>query len=447
MKKRILCFALIITLTTIMTIAPAAADVAPLTKSESVYAKVSSDGSETYGVYVVNEFEIPEGYEGYSFPDYGKYVSVTNLTGSDKLEIQGDKVQVVATEGAFYYQGNMAEGTELPWTIKITHRLDGKIVTASEIAGASGQWQMDIEIERKEDFADAEQFTLQVQVTLDSRKFRDIHAGNASIAANGYNKVLNFTMLSGGGSGSVEAEAEDFELDRIQIAAVHAELPIDVYAIADSVEIDTTAITEQITELQDGVSKLNSGAAQLKQNGGTLVEGANAIAEATISTASQQLQTQMSSFGIEVPELTRENYAEVLDGLAENMPIAKAQFEEAKEQISGILQFADGVQQYVGGVGELAGGISQLNEGISGFDVGTTIDETMSEVMESVLANYMPGEYNPDSFAAPGHSVKSLQFVIMTEEIKVPEAETSEAVEVKLTFWQKLLKLFGLYKG
>jgi putative membrane protein len=290
-----------------------------------------------------------------------------------------------------------------------------------------------------------EQFTLQVQITLDQRKCFNINADSASAAA-GYNKVLTFTMMNGAGSASISADVKDFELSSIQIAAVHAEIPIDISSITDSIEVDTSGITEQITQLQDAVSQLNEGASQLTQNGKSIIDGANSIADATIAATSEQLQLQMSALGVEVPALTRANYIDVLNDLAAKLPIAKTQLDSAKEQISDIIQFAEGAAQYVAGVDGLAGGMKQLNDGLSGFDISATIDETMSGIMDKVLADFTSGEYVPYSFAAPGHTVSNLQFIIRTEAIELPAYESITVAEVKLTFWQRLLKLFGLYK-
>ena len=43
-------------------------------------------------------------------------------------------------------------------------------------------------------------------------------------------------------------------------------------------------------------------------------------------------------------------------------------------------------------------------------------------------------------------NVKSVQFVIQTEAIEIAETvDVAPVVEEKLNFWQKLLRLFGLY--
>jgi X-X-X-Leu-X-X-Gly heptad repeat protein len=446
MKKNFVAFLLIFTILSTLALVTASADEPPLLKSETVYAKLAADGGVT-GVYVVNSFEIPAHDKLYSFADYGNYEKVTNLTDSAPISVTDGKVEVTAAdEGMFYYQGNMPSGTELPWDVRIAHTLDGTVVAPSELAGKSGRWGMTIEIapNPRLDF-EQEQFTLQVQVSLDQRKFFGVDSGNASVAAAGYSNVLNFTMMNGEGSAAVSADVKDFELASVQIAAVHAELPIDIDAIADSIDVDASAVTEQITQLQGAVAQLNDGASELARTGKSLVEGANAIADAAVADASAQLQAQLSAFGVEVPELTRANYAEVLDGLALQLPVAKTQFDAAKEQIGGIVQFADGVAQYVAGVGELSGGLKQLNTELSGFDIGAAIDEAMDGIMDSVLADFMPGEYVPDSFAAPGHTVSNVQFVIRTDAIEIPEPEPVPVAEVKLTFWQRLLKLFGLY--
>ena len=55
-------------------------------------------------------------------------------------------------------------------------------------------------------------------------------------------------------------------------------------------------------------------------------------------------------------------------------------------------------------------------------------------------------EYEVTSFVSEKNTeVDSVQFVIKTEAVKIPEAIKADTEpEQELTFWQKLLSLFGL---
>ena len=67
---------------------------------------------------------------------------------------------------------------------------------------------------------------------------------------------------------------------------------------------------------------------------------------------------------------------------------------------------------------------------------------------DSLLAG-LNGSSEVESFtSAENTDVSAVQFALQTVAIKAPApAAEPEAAPVALTFWQKLLKLFGLYKG
>lgn len=99
-------------------------------KDENVYVNLNQDGS-VFGVYVVNEYDLDEGTD---ITDYGNYDSVKNLTTDDQLKVSGDKVEIQAPAGKFYYQGNL-KNAEVPWDISISYQLDGKEISADALAG------------------------------------------------------------------------------------------------------------------------------------------------------------------------------------------------------------------------------------------------------------------------------------------------------------------------
>lgn len=71
------------------------------------------------------------------------------------------------------------------------------------------------------------------------------------------------------------------------------------------------------------------------------------------------------------------------------------------------------------------------------------ITETIDGILESITG----GNGEVVSFVSENNTnVKSVQFVIQTEKIKITEQETyTETVKEKLNFWQKILRFFGLY--
>ena len=72
----------------------------------------------------------------------------------------------------------------------------------------------------------------------------------------------------------------------------------------------------------------------------------------------------------------------------------------------------------------------------------------MGDQLDSLLAG-LNGSSKVESFtSAENTDVSAVQFALQTVAIEAPApAAEPEAAPVALTFWQKLLKLFGMYKG
>lgn len=99
-------------------------------------------------------------------------------------------------------------------------------------------------------------------------------------------------------------------------------------------------------------------------------------------------------------------------------------------------------------IGELYDGTQKLYDGTSEFaDRTSNIDTQISDEINSITSSISGDDSDTVSFISDKNSnVDSVQFIIKTEAIEKPEAaESAVSEEETLTFWQKLLRLFGLY--
>ncbi|MBE6608664.1 MAG: hypothetical protein E7633_08940 [Ruminococcaceae bacterium] len=103
----------------------------------------------------------------------------------------------------------------------------------------------------------------------------------------------------------------------------------------------------------------------------------------------------------------------------------------------------DAVKTLFDGTTELKNGTAEFVEQTSGID--TLVSDMIDSVISSVSSSGEPGAVK--SFVSEQNtSVKSVQFVIKTPAINAPApAPTAPVEKEKLNFWQKLLRLFGLY--
>lgn len=226
---------------------------ASASKEEVVYANLSNDGS-VKSVYVVNIFESDEGG---IIKDKGDYESVLNLTDTSEIRLVDNELSFSMSPGRFYYQGNM-KSLLLPWDFDIGYYLDGAPISADDIGGKSGALEITISTgdSAYSDKAFFENYMLQVSLTLDTSKCRNISANGATVANAGKDKIINFTVMPGNsGVLKVSAVVVDFEMQAIQITGIPLSLNIDLP--------DTGSLAEELSPLSDAIRQLNNGTSQL----------------------------------------------------------------------------------------------------------------------------------------------------------------------------------------
>ena len=241
---------------------------------------------------------------------------------------------------------------------------------------------------------------------------------------------------------------------------------------ASTDELNT--LLDASTQIRDGIARLDEGAAQLeqqvsfeaykailKENGLDLdvVKDGNAKAIQQLQgmvwmmpqlkdvhEGSSTLNGSYGEFDAGVRQL-----AGVLTGMLGNLSVLTDGVNQLAAQYvqldNGLNAYTDGVAQLKAGVAQLAEGASQLTGGtgelrssVSGIDMGAQLDG---------LLNSLSGGGEVQSFtSAENTEVGAVQFALQTTAITAPApAAQPEPAAVTLTFWQKLLKLFGLYKG
>lgn len=240
-------------------------------KSEVVYASLASDGAPE-DVYVVNRFEVERAG---SITDFGAYSAVQNLTDGTALTNEDGQTSFEVGEGVFSYQGTMVNQM-LPWNIDIAYELDGRNVSAGDLAGASGLLSIHLSTAQNKQVDEAiyKSFMMQITFTLPQSACSDVVADGATIATAGEDTTVAFTVLPGhDGDFTLSAEVENFTMDGVQIAA----LPY-----AQVMEMpDTDAMVDDMTELSDAVSQLTQGTESLAAGIDELTSGAQSLSSGT----------------------------------------------------------------------------------------------------------------------------------------------------------------------
>ncbi|WP_306453951.1 YhgE/Pip domain-containing protein [Bacillus sp. FJAT-45350] len=308
-------------------------------KDEVVYANLSANGN-LEEIYVVNTLDVTKAG---TIIDYGKYSSIKNLTNLSEIEQTDQTIRINASEGKFYYQGNIKDENELPWDFSISFTLDGDEIAPEELVGKDGHVGISIDTTPNEngELAFFENYLLQVSLLLDPEIYSNIEISDGMIANVGKNKQITFTIMpEQTGELSLKADVIDFELESIEIAAIPSSMSIDTPDI-DEMTDDIKTLTNAIEEINNGVAELSSGVIELNNGVSSLRNGSeqynNGMAD--INNASSELVQASSSIEKALAEINN------------NLNVSgEMNFGELHELPNGLTQIANGLNQTANGL-------------------------------------------------------------------------------------------------
>jgi X-X-X-Leu-X-X-Gly heptad repeat protein len=173
---------------------------------------------------------------------------------------------------------------------------------------------------------------LQVSLTLDTSKCRNLSASGATIANAGGDKLVTFTVMPGDSAVlSITADVTDFSMQGIEFAALPMSLDIDT---PDTEELtdDLGDLSEAIGELNDAAGELFSGSSDLKDGAEDLKDGSSSFQDGlgTLNDGSGELITGSSEVMNALVTLSAS-----LDGSAGGLDVAAlAQLPDTLDQLS-----------------------------------------------------------------------------------------------------------------
>jgi len=311
------------------------------TKDEIIYATLGEAG-DIQSIYVVNQFKVASAG---NYNDWGEYKSIENLTNTNPIAKEGDKVSFTADKGNFYYQGNMVS-TDLPWVFEISYYLDGQKVEPQNLAGKSGNLEIQISSRQNEkiDPTFYENYMLQITVTLNSDNCSNIDAPDATVADAGQNKAVVYTILPNKDADySLKTTVSEFSMTGIDISAVPYAMDVD-FPDMDGQFDDLEQLPDAVSDLNDGVSELANGAHALKDGAGELKSGSASI----------------------------QNGLNQLSGNSSDLLNASAQIDAALSQVSAALNSGSLSEIDLTQLAQLPQALSQLSEGLEGISGGLT---------------------------------------------------------------------------
>lgn len=411
---------------------------APTQKEEVVYGILRSDGS-IQSVYAVNSFK------GGMIADYGNYSEVSNMTSSEKLTQQGDMITVNTAADRFYYQGTL-QSKELPWNIDIRYRLDGKGISSSELAGKNGALEISIAItqNKKINHIFYENYMLQLTLTMDTERCKDIVSPNATLASAGKNKMIVHTVLPGNDADiTVSASVEDFIMNSMEISAMPLAMFIEMPDTGSLTE-DMTGLSDAVNDLKDGMKKLSDGITKTNSGARKLTEG-SADFESGLSELSGNSEALLNASAQIKKALA--NIVKVFDGETANYDLS-----DISALPGGLRQLADGLTEITAGMKTLKSGyasayfaldlaISSIPEtdiDPSGLYEAISGDEVLTGTLDRLIEYYAAAKAVKDTYAAVREAFSLVESSLdgMIDSVKIIAgalSQTADKIEQSLS--------------
>jgi putative membrane protein len=388
-----------------------------------------------------------------------KTLAEGNLSATRELNGRDETVYVIvdatgAKKSTFIGSTLYTGEDTLPFNVKVNYTLDGAEISPEALAGKSGHVKISYKYEPVA-MSNYEYvpFLAVTSMTLDTAKFSNVKLVNAKIinAENmmivgygvpGLNENLGTGMLPDGFT--IEADVQGFaladaytvimneplaDIDTSRLTTVD-NLVAAVNQLADGAEqllagagsladgahalvagaqtlrdggyslVDgAAALAAGVNSASEGAGTLRDGLAKLAENNEKLNAGASQIFDSILATASEELKEKFSPLSFNIPDLTQENYAVVIDGVISQVkamlpaPMSEAieqQLMETKMKLGSVDEFTKGLAAYTEGVTAAAGGSAELAAGLD------TINTKMPVLINGVssLANGASQLYN-----------------------------------------------------
>ena len=335
------------------------------TPKEEVIYVMTDAAAAVREVYAVNI------YSGTEITDYGTYSDVKLLNAEGDVHVDGDTITFANTADRAYLQGTM-EDCELPWHISIRYFLDGKELTAQELAGKSGSLVIRFQVTEntacREGFY--ENYALQASFTLDTALCDNITAEHATLANVGSNKQITYTILPGKGiDAEISTEVHEFEMDAVAINGIRMGLDVDIDRSELTDQID--GLTDGITKLDDGAKDLQSGAETLQDGGDSLKTGTSDLHEGTVALDSG---IAALSDGAAKLETGMETLQSKSGALTEGSASVKAALSQMQTALSSVTADTERLKQLTDASSQLRTGIADLQTGAEQLYTSTGYD-------------------------------------------------------------------------
>ena len=360
------------------------------TKDETVYSKLDASGSN-YKTIVSTHIENTENEE--LIKDLSDLLNVKNTSGDETFTQDGSTFTWNANKNDIYYQGESQK--DLPIECKVKYELDGKELSANEIAGKSGKVKITLQYTNKEERT----------VTVNGKKVKMyvpfvVVAGTIVKNENNQNiTISNGKVINDGTKTTVIGMAMPGLQESLGVSADEVEIPSNIEITMDATDFETNGIfsyvTPKVLEEEDinAFDKLDEIYAQLNTLQGSMnqiQEGANTLKDGaeTYSEKSQEFNNAMNQVSEGVSSVNS-NYSQIDTGITTIN--------------QGSTSLKNGAEQLNAGIGELSSQLTSMPDSIETLYAGST------QVLNGLNDTQANGKTTPGLVTGVNTIVESLQ--------------------------------------
>lgn len=268
------------------------------TKEETVYSKTKSNG-ETYQTIVSTHLK--NGDEEDILKDLTDLINIENTNGDETFTQNGEELTWNANGSDIYYQGESKK--ELPIKCKITYTLDGKEISAEDLAGKSGKVKITIEYENEdahEIYINGRKQTLYTPFTVacgtifQNTENKNIEITNGKIVNDG-TKTMVLGIALPGMQESLNISNKTVNLpNKVEISMETSKFEQNnIITFVTPKIFDESISFDKLNELYSKVNEIQNASKQLEEGANALKEGTAEFADKSqeFNNAMKQLET------------------------------------------------------------------------------------------------------------------------------------------------------------
>ena len=403
-------------------------------KTEKIYDETGPDKAETVRIKadrygnkkeVTVETTLKAGKDGDVIEDFTTLTDIKNKEGDEKYTLSDDGTIIWQNKGDdIKYRGKTDK--ELPITVKVTYYLEGKQVTAGEIAGKAGNVKIRFDYQNNtagyftEDGVKTKAtvpFAAISAVFLDGEKFADVKVENGkALKADGSIVAMGYALpgLSRGLNLKGYEATKEIDLpEYVEISAYTTDFQIEYTATVftnglfediknsdlkdiDDLRSDLDDMQEGVDKMSDAGGKLSDGFAEFKKylkeytdNVDLLSKWSASVADAL--SASRGLEAGLTDLSgnvtalnaeisaLDIPSLDRDSQNAVND-ISTQLPVLKTHIDNLNSKIAALTTFKTELENRVNTLNGISyDGTKTVIKNAFSAAIGDSVDESTKQ--------------------------------------------------------------------